>query len=430
VRFGSNSFTPPLALSLSKGRFCCSPQLQLKNNASTSSARTVWGLALALAIATLTTPTHAETPPPVTAAYEPQDKDERGIWMQMEEEERKLKTSNFLIRDEGLNTYVRDVFCRTVGERCRDVRIYIVRTPYFNASMAPNGLMLVYSGLFLRTRDEAQMAAVLGHEFTHYERKHSLRLFRDIKGKTNAMGFLSMIPIASYGAAAAMTALQFGVIGSIFSFSRDMEREADTGSIGLLANGGYDLHAASRIWGQIRSEEDATAAARGKKSRKDQNGGMFASHPPTLERMTELAALAEKTTVTGAPDLGRDRYRAALAPFWASFIEDQIKLNDFGATDFLIQHLAAEGWTPELTYARGELHRVRGKPEDFAAAIGFYTQSIADPGAPVEAWRGLGLAHLRAGDKEKGQAALRTYLEKRPDAPDKAMMAMLAGVKG
>ncbi|MBA3895843.1 MAG: M48 family metalloprotease [Sphingomonadaceae bacterium] len=370
----------------------------------------------------------AAAPPPVPGpGYAPRDADERGLWMQVDEEERALKTSNFLIRDPGFNAYVRKVFCRTVGEVCRDVRIYIVRTPYFNASMAPNGMMLVWSGLFLRTRDEAQLAAVLGHEFTHYRERHSLQGFRDIKKKTNAMAWLSMIPVGGYAAAGAMTTLQVGMIGSIFSFSREMESAADAGSVGLLAKAGYDPRAASRIWAQIRAEDLATAAQRGRKARRE--GGMFATHPTSAARQAALDRQAAALSGPSDRALNAAEYRAALAPFWADFIDDQIKLNDFGATELLLEQLAgANGWTGDLLYARGELYRARGGPGDFILASGYYCQAIAAGGAPVEAWRGLGLALLRAGDKPGGQAALASYLARSPAAKDRPMVAMLAGV--
>ncbi len=76
-----------------------------------------------------------------SAIYTPQDKDERGLWMEVDEQERKLKNSNFVIHDPALNAYVHDVFCRTVGPDFNALRPYIVRTPYFNATTAPNGMI-------------------------------------------------------------------------------------------------------------------------------------------------------------------------------------------------------------------------------------------------------------------------------------------------
>ena len=59
-------------------------------------------------------------------------------------------------RGEAFNAYVRKVLCNLVGPgKCASIRLYIVRTPDFNASMAVNGAMVVYSGLLLRTQNEA-----------------------------------------------------------------------------------------------------------------------------------------------------------------------------------------------------------------------------------------------------------------------------------
>lgn len=375
------------------------------------------GLVAACAAALLAAPAAADGLL-ATPGYAPTDKDERGLWLQMEEQERELKRSNFVIRDPGLNAYVRQVFCKTVGEaECAPIRIYIMRTPYFNATMAPNGMMQVWSGLLLRTRDESQLAAVLGHEYVHYERRHSVQLFKAIK-KNLALGAVlgGLVPGAG-----------LLLVGSIFANSREMERESDTGSVQLLAKAGYDPMASSRIWEQIRLEMDATAVARDKKSRKDKGGGMFATHPTTLDRMTDLKVLAGQQKVAGTPQHNRQEYVKALAPFWASIVDDQIKLNDFGATEFLLGHLANEGWTGDLLFARGELYRSRGRPEDMAKAAEFYRQAVADPQAPVEAWRGLGYALMRSGDTSGGQVALKEYLKRKPDAPDRAMIAMMAG---
>lgn len=358
----------------------------------------------------------------IATGYRPQSSDERGLWMVMEEEERKTRASHFLIRDEALNAYVREVFCKTVGEQCRDVRIYILRTPYFNASMAPNGMMQLWSGMFLRTRDEAQLAAVLAHEFVHYREQHSLRIFRDVRNKTGVMSFLS-IPLAVFGGYGAATLAQFAMLASIFGFSRDQERAADAGSVALLADAGYDPMSAARIWHQILVEREATASERKRRPRGDD--ALFGTHPTSKERMGDLQALAGQQG-GGGGDVGRDRYMAALAPFRAGLIDDQIKLNDFGGTELLLANLAAEGWTPDLLHARGELYRSRGRPDDLAAAAGFYRGALAAGGAPAEARRGLGLVLLRSGDAEAGRAALRAYLAAKPDADDRAMIEMLS----
>ena len=132
--------------------------------------------------------------------------DENGLWDQFDKEEEKLKRSRFLIRDPELNAYIAGIACRVAGDYCRDMRVYIVRTPYFNASMAPNGMMQVWSGCLLRCQSEAQIAAVIGHEIGHYLRRHGVDRFRDAQQKAAFSALLglglSVAGAGRFGAAA------------------------------------------------------------------------------------------------------------------------------------------------------------------------------------------------------------------------------------
>ena len=362
------------------------------------------------------------SPAPASAGpYQPQDKDERGLWFELDEQERELKTSNFVVRDPTVNAYVHRVMCKVAGIRCSELRLYIMRTPYFNATTAPNGMVQIWSGLLLRTRNEAQLAAVLGHEFVHYRERHSLLLFRQAKSKTSSAMWLTVLT----GGLGVLLAL--GIVGDLFKFSRDQESQADAESLKLMAAAGYDVRQAAAIWEQLRLEQDATAAARGIKSRKDKDRGLFATHPPSAERVTALRAQAAAMTVPANAIVGRDSYVAGLATLWPAIVDDQVKLNDFGGTELLLGALASEGWTPALSYARGELYRARGRADDLTAAAGFYRVAASASDGPIESWRGLGLALLRSGSPEEGKAALKTYLARRPEAADKALIEMLAG---
>ncbi len=356
---------------------------------------------------------------PSAFGYEPQDEDERGLWLQMDEFEKKLKHSKLLVKDPKLNAYIQRVLCKTVGqERCASTRVYIMRTPYFNASMAPNGMMMVWSGLLLRVRNEAELASVLGHEFGHFENQHSLQSFRDIRAKTDAMAWFSLVPVVG-------SLAQFSLMGSLFKFNRQMEREADMIALNYMSSNGYDPKAAATIWEQLRGEMDATAKGRKQKSRKDMNGGFFATHPNSKERMEYLKDAAGDKGNAGFRD-GAAEYRAALKKWWPRLIDDQIKLNDFGATEFLLEQLASNGWTSDLLFARGELYRARGRSNDFEKAIGFYRKAAAKRDAAPECWRGLGLALMRSGAVDEGKAALRKYLKRKPDADDRAMIGVMA----
>ncbi|MEG3124750.1 M48 family metallopeptidase [Sphingomonas sp. GB1N7] len=369
--------------------------------------------------------------PTYTAAYEPQGVDERGLWMEVDEVERAMRDSKAIITDPKLNQYVRDVVCRTVGEdRCRTVRVYIVRDASFNASMFPNGMMLVHTGLLLRARDEAEMASVLGHEFAHFELRHSLNGFKQRRTATDIFAWAGVAAAGAYqhgGPGAYQTvrtaqAVQAGAVRSIYSHSREQERQADLLSMAYLRKSPYDPHCFSRVWTRLMDEADATAHGRRQRSTRYDRVSFFSTHPTQLERASYLRDIADGMNKTG--DDEAERYRTALESWRPQLLADQIKLNDFEGTDYLLTGLAGERWTGPLLFARGELYRTRGHPRDLVSAVAFYRDAIAQDATNADAYRGMGLAQLRSRDPQAA-GTLKKYLAMKPDASDSAMISTL-----
>ncbi len=366
--------------------------------------------------------------PPYEGVYQPLDSDERGLWGLFDEQERKLRDADVVIRDPALNDYVRGVLCRTVGEeRCGAVRTYIVRTPAFNASMAPNGTMRIYSGLLLRARSEAELASVLGHEFAHFEMRHGLHGYRNSRTSGDILAWVSVLGAAaanwggsSYGN---NSDLQIAIYGDLMRYGRNQERAADALGFGYLAKAGFRAGAAADIWRAQMDEADHTNADRGRRSRRYDGVAFFSSHPTDLERADTLSALANR--VPGGHYEGLNQHRLAIAPWIGEFLKDELALNDFGGTDYLIGRLIGDEPTADLLYARGGLYRGRGHPRDLVNAAQFYREALdLDPDLH-DAWRGMGLALLRSGEFAQGSDALRTYLEVAPEANDAAMLRMM-----
>lgn len=394
------------------------------------SAAVLRAATLALALAGIgVQPLHAQAPalpPPYAGVYQPQGTDEVGWWREDDESERELARSNLVIRDEALTGYIRQVLCDTVGQdRCNAVRVYVLREPVFNATMSPNGTMRVFSGLLLRVHSEAELGAVLGHEFGHFESRHSLGRFQATRSGTDMLAWATVLAnlSPSYDVRRTYQNLQVSVYGNLFRYGRDNEREADRLGIAYLNASRLQPQAASRVWQNIMREAEASARSRGLKKPRFDTIAFTASHPPHAERAGYLAQLAAPGTESR--DDGAERYRAAIAPWLAMLLDDQIRLNDFGASDYIIESLAQNGWTAPLWLARGDLYRARGNPRDLVNAADFYARAIALDAGLAEAYRGLGLALMKTGQPSPGQAALRDYLRLRPDAPDKAMIRMM-----
>ena len=355
--------------------------------------------------------------PPFSNAYEPHSVEERGVWQQADEDERRLRDAPMVIHDQALTAYVRGVLCRTVGtDRCAGARVYVVRAASFNASMAPNGMVVVYSGLLLRVRDEAELASILGHEFAHFEQRHSLKEYKHRRSMLGLIAWMSVVGGAT-GASVSSAAT-----GSIFSFNRDQEREADMLGGRYAAVSGYDPHAAAGVWQRAMDEADATALGRRQHSHGYDNVAFFADHPTDLERAGYMRKMAEGL---GPGDAGEAPFVAAMKPWRVDFLADQLKLNDFGGTEYLLAQLAGDHWTEDLLFARAELFRLRGNPRDLVTAAGLYRDAIALEPGRAESYRGLGLALMRGGDAAAGGDALKHYLVLKPQASDAAMITTL-----
>ncbi|MXO74846.1 M48 family metalloprotease [Altererythrobacter aerius] len=380
--------------------------------------------ALALGSPTLAAP--APLPAPYKGVYQPQGVDEIGMWREDDESERRLAASPLVLRDEKLTSYVKGVLCEAVGnDRCNAARVYILREPSFNATMSPNGTMRVYTGLLLRVRSEAELAAVLGHEFGHFEHRHGVNGFKSARGATDVLAWAQVLASmsSSYDVRRSYQNLELSVYGSFFRYKRDQEREADLTGLGYLNASQLQPQAASAVWKNLMGEAEASARVRGLKKPNFNAIAFTASHPPDGERATYLSELALPEGASRGD--GADRYRAALKPWLPQFLEEQIKLNDFGGSDYLIERLAEDGWTPELWFARGELFRTRGNQRDLANAADFYTKAIEANSNLAPAYRGLGLSLLKLGRTADGQKALRTYLQLSPAASDAGMIKLM-----
>jgi beta-barrel assembly-enhancing protease len=372
--------------------------------------------------------------------YKPADADERGLWQGFGELEQDIAESDLVLPAPDLQAYTIEVVERLIGRPATELRVYIMRDSSFNASMASNGMMIVHTGFLARVHNEAEFAAVIGHEAGHYFRKHSVERWRDRRQKLAITAFVG----ATAGVASGYSAMQGyngqswidlansinqALVMSIFSFTRAQEAEADAYGIGLMVNSGYTPQAAGQVWRQLIDERKASAAARDTKY-KDHAVSAYSTHPPSADRMVDLTETANEAARRGlvtAPTDRREEWRRTIAPYMPMLLEEQVKLNDPGASLYLIDRHAHEGWTGVLRYYEGEVYRIRNAPGDMAKATQSYSAAISFADAPPEAWKAHGYALVKAGQRDAGHNALNRYLELKPNAKDAAMVRFALG---
>jgi predicted Zn-dependent protease len=334
--------------------------------------------------------------------------EEGGIWALMDREETRLRRSPFRMRDARLEQYLLEVCCKLAGAHCPDIRVYAIRQPFFNASMAPNGMMQVWSGLLLRVENEAQLAAVLGHEIGHYVQRHSLEQLRDVRARMGVAQFMSVFGLA--GQLGGLAAMAGGL-----AYSRDHERDADQIGVLLMRRAGYDTREAHKIWSNLQAEQKANPNF-------STPNTLFASHPASDERRETLIRL----TAADSGETYEAQYRAIIAPWRSTLLEDEMKRSRPSESLALFQRLLErEPGDPLLLHYRGEAYRLRAGENDMNLAVADYQAAIDSGRAQAGTWRALGQTRLKLGQAQAGQQALNNYLNLAPQAPDSDMIKLL-----
>jgi len=339
--------------------------------------------------------------------------DEGGLWLTMDRAEERLKTSGRLVKAPALNAYVRDLTCRLAGPYCKDIRVYILHVPYFNASMAPNGAMQLWTGALLRVQNEAQLATILSHEIGHYLRRHSLQRYRAIIDQSGAL-LVFQLATAVAGAPIAGDIATLAILANLQSFSRDQEREADGYGLHLMYEQNYDPNEAHKIWDRLIAEVEAT-----KDEDKKKRNPFYASHPTSEERRDALKKFAAKIADDQHSVVGRARYAAAIAPYLPTFLEDDVKLHEFDRSMALLDMLAGDGTDKGLVdFFKGEVHRLRNQDDDLDAALADYENALSDGKPPPDVYHSMGIVLRKLDRHDEAKRAFTTYLRLRPDAED------------
>jgi len=176
------------------------------------------------------------------------------------QQERQLLQKVKLVRSGKYYNAVRNVGSRIASVSGRpdfQWRYHLVNNPKTaNAFVLPGGKVFVYTGLFKYAANEAELAAVIGHEVAHALRSHGVKSAAR-QQKAGLVGALLQVGmgVAGISKQTAQTVNniygQSATLGYIRPYSRQNETAADSIGLMLMAEAGYDPRAALSFWSKF-----------------------------------------------------------------------------------------------------------------------------------------------------------------------------------
>lgn len=130
-----------------------------------------------------------------------------------------------------------------------NIQIVVIKGSTVNAFALPGGRIVVYTALLEKIESYPELAALLSHEFTHVNNKHSTKsIFRRLGSKV----FLGLL-FGKFGSVTSVLIDQADNLKSL-TYSRKLEKEADTNGLALLKERKIDSKGFENLFRHLKEE--------------------------------------------------------------------------------------------------------------------------------------------------------------------------------
>lgn len=160
------------------------------------------------------------------------------------------------------------------------VRITVVNDNVVNAFAVPGGRIVVYSALLKQIQSYPELAALLSHEFTHVNNKHSTKsIFRRLGSKV----FIGLL-FGSFGSVTSVLIDHADDLKSL-TYSRKLEKEADIKGLEILLQRKIDPKGFEDLFHHLKEASPASALPE-----------FLASHPDVEKRISYIKESSKNAT--------------------------------------------------------------------------------------------------------------------------------------
>lgn len=185
------------------------------------------------------------------------------------------------MEDTAASFYVNEFFSEMGVPSVYDIRITVVNDNIVNAFALPGGRIVVYKPLLQKLESYPELAALLSHEFTHINNKHSTKsIFRRLGSKV----FLGLL----FGRFGTVTSILVNHADNLknLKYSRKLEREADMDGLTLLKERNIDPAGFTELFRHLQESGTSSSVPE-----------FLASHPDIEKRILYIREASAGTEV-------------------------------------------------------------------------------------------------------------------------------------
>ena len=332
------------------------------------------------------------------------------------------------IIDPELTAYVQSVGNKlaAVSDRQLPYEYTVLNDSVPNAWAMPGGKIAFNRGLLYELNSEAELAAVMGHEMVHAAARHG--------AKSMERGMLMQGAMIVVGIGAQNTNYANLIVGgaklssqlATSKYGRDAESEADLYGMQYMKRAGYDPTAA------VTLQETFVRLSADKKS--SFIDGLFASHPPSPERVADNKRTLAQVGAGG--EWGKEIYAQKVAKLKSTqaaykAYDDGVKAlaakDTAKATTLAKQAIAGEPREARFQELLGDIALSQKKSLE---ALAFYEKAIKMQPDYFKPHIQSGIALFNMGKKTEAEAYLKRANELLPTAPSHALLGQIAEGRG
>ena len=370
-------------------------------------------------------PVYGKFKPVQEAEQVPENADEERLWVIASDHENNVHNDGRMHHSEEIEEYLESMAYKMLGDMIDHsgikIDFFIVKDPRLSAWVYPYGTIALHSGLIAGVENEAQLAAIVGHEISHFLQRHSYRELISEKRQGaigKGLGLLLTAAAASQTGSFNPDLMKAGGLWSDLvtsGYSRKNEHIADAEGLDLMRRAGYERHEAIAAFTALK-DNDAYGTVNVRH--------LWSSHPKLDDRIKNVTKAVEKEKksknyVPGTPSDSLEYYRAVAPILMMNAMLDIDERQFDRARMALGKYLQARPKDARAHYLMGETYR-RENPSgpDFGPRTTAYQAALSNDSGLANAAKELGMTLRQEGRSSDANVHLARYLELQPTAVD------------